>query len=144
MTSVPTIDFFIKSTWRNIVGYYNQVAANYDLTQASGFVLLQIDEMHGTAATKIGPLMGIKNTSLSRMLKKMEKDDLIFRKKDETDGRLVKVFLTNKGIEKKQQTKKVVKNFNESIVSNLSQKDIDCFHKVMDAINAQIEISKTK
>ena len=75
MKPTETIDFHIKSAWLGIANLYNQLATKHQLSQATGFVLLNISE-EGTAATKIAPLMGMKSTSLSRILKKMEKMDV--------------------------------------------------------------------
>lgn len=130
-----TVDYHIKVSWHKIVNLYNLIAAKHNLTQASGYVLLNIDEKSGTPATKIAPLMGMKNTSLSRMLKKMETKNYIYREKDETDGRLVKIFLTVKGIEKKEITKKVVKEFNQYILNKIPKDDLNCYFKVIDQIN---------
>lgn len=135
MKSEETIDYHIKVAWHNIVNLYNQIAAEFELTQASGFVLLNIDEKQGTPATKIAPLMGMKNTSLSRMLKNMEDQKIIIKRKDESDGRLVKIYLTDKGVEKKKIAKKVVREFNHYIMSHIQSDDLTNYYNVMSSIN---------
>tara|TARA_B100001109_G_scaffold251979_2_gene247261 strand:+ start:12421 stop:12867 length:447 start_codon:yes stop_codon:yes gene_type:complete len=131
MRPQETIDYHIKLAWHAIANLYNQLAAKHELTQATGFVLLNIDDKNGTAATKIAPLMGMQKTSLSRMLKNMENEGLICRKKDKLDGRQVNICLTEKGREKKKVAKKVVKQFNEHILLNIEQDKLDCFYEVM-------------
>ena len=114
MRPQETIDYHIKLAWHAIANLYNQLAAKHELTQATGFVLLNIDDKNGTAATKIAPLMGMQKTSLSRMLKNMENEGLICRKKDKLDGRQVNICLTEKGREKKKvdgQVRRSVKEF---------------------------------
>lgn len=66
-----------------------------------GFVLINIDSTEGTAATKIAPQMGLESRSLTRLLKTMEEKDLIKKVQDQADKRSVKVFLTEKGKQKK-------------------------------------------
>lgn len=143
MKPSETIDFHIKSNWLGIAALYNQLALKYDLTQATGFVLLNIDK-GGTAATKIAPIMGMRNTSLSRILKKMEEDGLIKREPDATDKRSVKVYLTDKGSDKKQLAKKVVKMYNQYILSQISEEEKACFFQVMERIGKLTEAYKTK
>lgn len=143
MKPSETIDFHIKSNWLGIAGLYNQLALKHDLTQATGFVLLNIDK-EGTAATKIAPIMGMRNTSLSRILKKMEEDGLIKRKPDTTDKRSVKIHLTPKGSSKKQIAKKVVKMYNEFILSHITEEEKECFFHVMEKIGKLTEAYKTK
>ena len=63
---------------------YNQVAARNGTTQATGLVLLGINK-EGTPSTSIAPSLGMEATSLSRVLKTLEDNDLIYRKKDKKD-----------------------------------------------------------
>lgn len=134
MEANETLDYYIKHSWHAIANYYNQAAAPHRLTQATGFVLLNINSKAGTPATKIAPLMGMKATSLSRVLKSMEESDLICRKKDKTDGRLVKIHLTSKGKSKKKIAKKVVKEFNEFLISRIDESKIETYKEVMSDI----------
>lgn len=100
-----TIDYQIKSTWHGIFKMYNQVAAKHGSTQAAGYFLLTISK-EGTPATSIAPLMGMEATSMSRIIKSMEDKGLIFRKQDEKDKRMVRIFLTPEGVEKENWRKK--------------------------------------
>lgn len=81
MNKENTIDQQIKFTWHNMSKMYNQVASKYGSTQATGLVLLNIDK-EGTPSTSIAPSLGMESTSLSRILKTLEDNDLIYRKKD--------------------------------------------------------------
>lgn len=133
-----TIDYQIKSTWHGIFKMYNQVAAKYDSTQAAGYFLLTI-EKEGTPATSIAPLMGMEATSMSRIIKSMEEKGLIFRKQDEKDKRMVRIFLTPEGVEKRKLAKKVVEGFNELILKEIPQNKLKTFFEVMESINKTIE-----
>ena len=139
MKPSETIDYHIKLLWHSISNMYNQIAQEFDLTQATGFVLLHIDQEVGTPATKIAPLMGMRATSLSRILKKMEDDLLIQRKKDVKDGRMVKIHLTEKGIEKSKIAKRVVKEFNQFIIDNMGGKELENYFQCMKKINMVTE-----
>ncbi len=97
-----TIDYEIKSAWHSIFKMYNQVAQKYDTSQATGFLLLSIAK-EGTPSTSIAPAMGMEATSLSRILKTLEEKNLIYRKKDDKDGRMVRIFLTPEGVEKRRR-----------------------------------------
>ena len=72
MKPEETVDFHIKRTWQSIAKMYNEVAAGYGATMATGYVLLNIDKELGTPSTALGPKMGMEATSLSRILKSME------------------------------------------------------------------------
>ena len=134
MKPAETVDYHVKFLWHSISNLYNQIAQEFDLTQATGYALLNIDSTQGIAATRIAPLMGMKATSLSRMLKKMESDDLIYKKKSENDGRSVKIHLTKKGEEKKKIARKVVIEFNEYMIDRIDKSDLKKYFDTMQSI----------
>ena len=98
---------------------YNQIASGVGITQAIGYVLINIDK-EGTPVSKLAGLLGVKSTSLSRMLNNMEAQNLIYREIAAGDKRSVKVFLTEYGVGKRQLAKGVVIAFNEYLNANLS------------------------
>lgn len=118
---------------------YNQQAVDHELTTSIGFVLLNIDSKNGTPATKIAPLLGMEPRSLSRMLKSLEEKGLIYRESDTKDKRLVKIFLTGLGKEKKEIAKRTVKRFNHAIRQHVDAKKLDTFFEVIQDINKIIE-----
>jgi DNA-binding MarR family transcriptional regulator len=113
---------------------YNEQASKHDSTAAVGFVLLNIDK-EGTPATKIGPALGMENTSLARMLKNMEESGLIRRVHDKQDRRLVRIFLTAKGQDAREIAKKVVKKFNNAVREVVPQEKLQTFFEVIEKIN---------
>src|SRR4026207_1628480 len=115
MRREDTIDHNIKTAWHAIARMYNQQASKYDLTMSMGFVLLNINTDEGTPATKIAPLMGLEARSLTRLLKTMEENGLIYRKADVSDKRSVRIFLTKEGKVKKERSKEVVLKFNNTV-----------------------------
>ncbi len=122
MKPEETVDFHLKVVWQNIANTYNQLASAFGITQALGYALINVQE-DGTAVTQIANLLGVKSTSLSRMLNNMEALGLIYRKVDEKDKRYVKIYLTGLGKEKKKLAKKVVRNFNEYLNEHLNAKE---------------------
>ena len=119
MRHEETIDYLLKVVWQNMSNTYNQIASGFGITQAIGYVLINI-EKDGTAVSKLAGLLGVKATSLSRMLNNMEELNLIYRETSTGDKRSVKVFLTEFGVEKRQLAKGVVISFNEYLNDNLS------------------------
>lgn len=137
-----TIDYCLRTTWQAVMKMYNEQAAQYDSTMATGFVLLSIDPEKGTPSTSLGPRMGMEATSLSRILKSMEKRGLIQRKPNPLDGRSVLIYLTPFGLEKRDYSKDRVLRFNEAVRLNISEEKINHFYEVIDTINDLIQNRK--
>jgi DNA-binding MarR family transcriptional regulator len=129
-----TIDFHIKSSWHSLTKMYNRIAAQYDTSQTVAYILVNIDK-EGTPATKIAGRLGMEPTSLSRILKKMEDQSLIYKEIDDHDKRIMKIFLTDFGIEKRKLVKNIVFHFNEKLFEKISEKDLKAFYKVIREIN---------
>ena len=142
-TKNNTVDYQIKSTWHNMFKMYNQVANKYETTQATGLVLLSIDR-EGTPSTSIATSLGMEATSLSRIIKNLEHKELIYRKRDKKDKRVVRVFLTPKGVEKRKKAKKIVAEFNEIVNEEIPQNKMSIFIEVMESINVAIEKYKAQ
>ena len=134
-----TIDYVLRATWQAVSRMYNEEAAKYGATMATGFVLLSIDKDKGTPSTTLGPKMGMEATSLTRTLKSMEEKGLIIRKKNPLDGRGVLIYLTDLGKEKRELSKSTVLKFNETIKQYVSQDKLNHFMEVSDTINELIQ-----
>ncbi len=133
-----TIDYILRTTWLAVNKMYNEEAAQFETTMATGFALLSIDPEEGTPSTSLGPKMGMEATSLSRTLKSMEAKGLIERKPNPEDGRGVLIYLTDFGKEKRDYSKEKVLTFNEVIKANVSEEELKNFYKVSEVINNMI------
>ena len=130
-----TIDYILRTTWLSVNKMYNEEASKFGSTMATGFTLLSIDPEKGTASTALGPKMGMEATSLSRILKTMEKNELIERKPNPDDGRGVIIHLTDFGKEKREFTREKVLTFNNAVKSKISGEKLINFYEVAEVIN---------
>ena len=137
-----TIDYILRYTWQAVARMYNEEAAKYSATMATGFALLSIDRENGTPSTTLGPRMGMEATSLTRTLKSMEEKGLIIRKKNPEDGRGVLIYLTEFGKEKRELSKNTVLKFNEVVKQNVSPEKLQNFMEVSETINELISEKK--
>ena len=138
MNKHKSIDHQLRATWQAVAKVYNEQAAKHDSTMATAFVLLNIDKEKGTPSTALGPLMGMEPTSLSRILKNMEDKGAISREKNPDDGRSVLIKLTDYGKEMRKVSKGHVIQFNETVINNVTEKDLEGFFKVTEVINKLI------
>lgn len=130
-----TIDYILRATWQAVSRMYNEEAAKYGATMATGFALLSLDKDKGSPSTTLGPKMGMEATSLTRTLKSMEEKGLITRKKNPVDGRGVLIHLTKFGKEKRELSKNTVLKFNETIKEHISEEKLQHFIEVAETIN---------
>jgi DNA-binding MarR family transcriptional regulator len=137
-----TIDYLLRTTWLSVQKMYNEEAAKFGSTMATGFTLLSIDPENGTPSTSLGPKMGMEPTSLSRILKTMDELGLIERKPNPDDGRGVLIHLTEFGREKRAYSKEKVLTFNEAIKKTISEEKLNHFYEVAETINDLVSNKK--
>lgn len=139
MKPEETIDFPIRWAWHKISRMYNTQAYKHGITMSIGYVLLNIDRNEGTPSTKLGPMMGMESRSLTRTLKSMEEQGYIERKPDKFDKRMVRIFLTDLGLEKRRISRETVIRFNEYIYEQLSREELESFFNAIYKINDLLE-----
>lgn len=130
-----TIDYFLKIVWQTVANRYNQMVADFGITQSIGYLLINIDEKEGNTVSEVAALLGLKSTSLSRMLSQMEKMGLIYRELNKGDKRSVKVFLTELGKEKRSLARGLVRQFNNYLNENITGKDKEQLINTLKKIN---------
>jgi DNA-binding MarR family transcriptional regulator len=134
-----SVCFNIKTAWHAISRMYNNGGSEYELSASLGFVLLNIDLENGTPATKIAPLLGMETRSLTRMLKTMEENGLIYKQAHDKDKRSVIIFLTEEGKAKRELAKLAVKTFNNAVREAIPAEKLKVFMEVIDQINQVVE-----
>lgn len=144
MRKEKTVDFHIKWAWHSISKMYNSVAARFDMTMATCYVLLNIDIEKGTPATKIGPSLGMEPRSMVRMLKTLEERGLIYREVDDNDKRFVRIVLTEEGKEKRELARNGVIAFNNLVRQKIPLEKLAIFFDVMQNIKDIVEEESQK
>ena len=130
-----TIDYFLKIVWQTVANRYNQLVTEFGITQSIGYLLINIDEHEGTTVSVAAALLGLKSTSLSRMLSQLEKSGLIYRESNPGDKRSVKIYLTPLGKEKRQLARTVVKQFNTYLNTHIRDNDKQYLIEILEKIN---------
>ena len=134
MKKEESIDYYIKSSWHSLSRLYNQKAQQHGITTSIAFILLNVSTSEGTPATKIAPLMGLESRSLTRALKNLEEKGYIYKEKDAFDKRSVRIYLTEKGKEKKGKAIETVKAFNQFVRERIPEEKLNTFIQVSSVI----------
>lgn len=134
MKPAETVCYSIKTAWHALYRMYNSRAVKQGITTSIGFVLLNIDAENGTPATRIAPLIGLETRSLTRMLRSLEENGLICRVPDKYDRRMVRIFLTEKGKEKREISRQTVLAFNHLVREKIAPGKLEIFFEVINEI----------
>jgi DNA-binding MarR family transcriptional regulator len=83
--------------------------------------------------------MGMEPTSLSRTLKTMEEKGFIRREEDKTDKRVVRIFLTDEGLNARYVARDVIFEFNKKIESRIPKEHFVIFQSVIQEVQKIVD-----
>ncbi len=91
------ICYSLKATMKKVEKHIGQEMDKYGVSMAQSFVLFSLLENDGATLSEIGTLAHIENSSLTTMVDKLEKEELVERRLFPQDRRVIRLFLTETG-----------------------------------------------
>ena len=120
----------------------NKLFSEYGLTEFNGEqgkILYYLWKKDGLSSTSISLKTGLAINTLTNMLDKMEKEDLIYRKQSTKDKRKKNVFLTDKGKFLESKSKIVTDKMDEIFYKGFSESEIEMFENMLRKIIVNME-----
>ena len=110
----------------NLTTHYNAIFRQYSsrlsLTAPQAFHLLSIP-VDGISMSGIANKLGLDTSTLTRNIQKLEKLNLVKRKQDRNDKRILVVYLTDKGRGKVEKVENSLLNLNFSMMKYIDLDD---------------------
>jgi DNA-binding MarR family transcriptional regulator len=94
-------------------------------------VLIALWQDDNLKANELGKRAGLEPSTMTGLLDRMEKDNLLRRHPDPHDRRASRIQLTRRGVEAEGSASKVVTNILGNVLNNIDQKDIDTTKNVL-------------
>ncbi len=92
---------------KEVIKLYKPALDKFDLTYTQYITLLVLWEKDNILVKDLGDKLYLESNTLTPLLKKLEKKQLIFREKDSIDKRKVYIKLTEKGIKLKDSANEI-------------------------------------
>ena len=117
---------------KSINDAFNNVVLKYGLTRSQCVALYYIDLDGSTNQKDLAKKMNIRESTMTGLLDRMERDKLIERKPDEENMRRKTISLSNRGDDKLYEISQVTEEFVNEATSKISDKDLEIYQKVLD------------
>jgi len=101
-------------------------------------LLWQLWQKDGATQTELSELMGCEPPTLTNMVKKLEEYGLVTRKKDVLDGRVSRVYLTEKGSALENPIAEIWRNHQTKILNDISTEDRITLKRLLQKIEANL------
>lgn len=83
-------------------------------------MLLVLNKKDGQSQKDLADKLNLKPATITVMLKRMEKENLVVRRQDDEDQRISRVYITEKGREIFEKTNEVMKDIEEICFQNFT------------------------
>ncbi|MFZ5596639.1 MAG: MarR family winged helix-turn-helix transcriptional regulator [Bacillota bacterium] len=109
------ICYQMKASMKKVEKYMGQRFEEYGVNLAQSFILFSLLERDGLTLTEIGNRTGIENSSLTTMVDRLEKEELVKRSLDAQDRRVIRLFITSRGRELAEKVLDMGTDFNRRL-----------------------------
>ena len=117
------INFLLTGAQHKVFQELKKELEQYDLTPIQYGVLKCIWQLDLHTPKEIAEYLSIENSTISGILDRMEKKELIERKIDRDDRRFVYIDLTQTGKDLETPVNKTIEEFNKSVLSIFTEKE---------------------
>lgn len=114
-----------------LANYYQKVVNPFDITIDQWEILVILWETEGVTQKELSERLYKDQTNVARMLFKLEKKGFIHRVAHETDRRSLRVYLTNKGRDMKDQILAPSIEAYKKTVEGLSEEEVETFRRIL-------------
>ena len=131
----------LDNTVHRAITYYAKMAGMDEVTLMHGWIVRYLSENkdRDVFQKNIEQKFSIGRSTVTSLIQLMEKKGYIARESVEYDARLKKVVLTDKGRQTHDKMECLVEEFEQKLVENISDEEMEVFLKVMNKIKENVQ-----
>lgn len=118
------INFLLTSAQHNVFQFLNLKLQAYDVTPSQYGVLSCLWGKSHTTPKQIAETLSLETSTISGVLDRMQKKDLIDRIVNKEDRREVQVMITEKGKALQEPITKIIDEVNEIVLKDYSEEEV--------------------
>lgn len=125
------IGFITNKGAKKLADEFNKRVQQYGMTRVQWIALFYIGRSDSIFQKELSDLMNVKESSMVRLIDRMEKEDLVIRKKQANDRRITSIFLTPKGKEFREKVLPLGQEFQDDATKGISAEELNNFKNVL-------------
>lgn len=129
------ICFKLSRVMRKIQRYYESNLAPFEITPVQFYVLSSLWEKDGVKFKDLARSLNMDGSTLTGILDRMERLDLVERRDDPEDRRSLLIFLKEKALQKGQEMISLAEELDREISKQFSPAEFATFLKVLDKLS---------
>ena len=112
----------------------------YDLTKGQYLYLVRICEHPGIIQEKLAEMIKVDRTTVSRAIKKLEKNGFIERREDKYNKKIKKIFPTMKGENVYPKIRRENDHSNSVALAGFSEREVEIISHLLQRVRKNIEV----
>lgn len=129
------VAFITNTVLKSVNEEFDKQLLDKGLTRSQWIVLyFLINANKPIQQSELSQLINIKESSLVRLIDRMEKAELVERRHNKNDKRIRYIELTEYGKDKAVQSMPLGQEFSDALLYGISEEEIKIFYKVLDKI----------
>lgn len=117
------INYLLTTSQRRVFQELSSRLEPYDVTPIQYGVLYCLWETDKNKPREMADMLQLENSTISGILERMEKKELIERQVSKQDRRYIEVVLTPKGASLRDDVLQIIDDFNKDVLSVLTQEE---------------------
>ncbi|KTD83576.1 MarR family winged helix-turn-helix transcriptional regulator [Paenibacillus etheri] len=126
------IGFITNTASKKIVDEFNRRLKDIGITKVKWTALFFIGEKDGISQKELSQKMNVNESSIARLLDRMEREKLCSRVRDSQDRRIIRINLTQEGEALRAELLPIGQNFHDDATNGISQEELHIFTTVLD------------
>lgn len=107
-------------------------------------MLFILSNKDGLSQKELADILGIKPSTITVMLKRMEKGNLVVRKQDSEDQRISRVYITDEGLKLCKQAREVMNQIEEECFGNFTTEEAIILRRLFLQMKDNIIVARDK
>lgn len=125
------LGFITNNIAKEISECFNDRLLLVGITRVQWIALYYLGEEEIISQCELAENMGVKASSVARLIDRMEREEYVVRKRSEKDKRRVDLHLTNKGKKLREELLLEGKKMSELVSKGISDEEIQIFKNVL-------------
>lgn len=138
--SIEPIGKYISQIYRRGGAHLSKELSKYGIGIGQLMFLTQLYRQDGINQEELTEILKIDKGTTARAIKKLEEENFVLRVKDEKDRRAYKVYLTDKAKEIKLEIFNILREWDKSLVSNLTEEETETFTRILKKLSININL----
>ncbi|TAH63374.1 MAG: MarR family transcriptional regulator [Gottschalkiaceae bacterium] len=133
------VGFITNRAGKKLANEFNERLLMVGITRVQWVALYYLGKHKELNQKELAELMDIKESSVARLIDRMEKEGYVLRKKDISDRRVTILLLTEKGIDYREKLLPEGEKMAQVFTEGISDEELEIFLRVIDKMLSNVK-----